>query len=151
MEPEVNLETGNIREFDELRILKDDGFRAVIVVTMSVPGRVADEVSPLDGVYFIADRDYEFLGGTFRYNQVGGSGSTMDIVKAASGTAASGGTSLLNATISLVGSVNTNNTLVAKPDRLDRLVPKGTSIGFNLAGTISNFRTPTATLRLRAL
>lgn len=90
---------------------------------------------------FTADTDYQIVSATERHETLGTDGSavTVDVVKAASGTAMGSGTSLLATTFDLKATVNTtqSRSLAAGTLASDKILYEGQCLGLNFAGTMT--------------
>lgn len=101
-------------------------------------------------ILIIAPFDLKLISVQTRHRTASTSG-TMDVVKAASGTAISAGTSLLTATMSNAGAADTNVSGSLKTGIGDLHVPKGTALGLLFAGTLTNLVDLDVTVVLRQM
>lgn len=99
---------------------------------------------------FIAPFECKVVSITARHRVPSTSG-TMDLVKAADGTALSGGTSLLTATMSNAGTAATKVTGSLVTTIGGTTIPKDTALGFVFGGTLTNLADLDITLVLRQL
>jgi hypothetical protein len=103
-----------------------------------VEAHIPNTTDATNQVILIAPWDLKVVSIQARHRVASTSG-TLDLVKAASGTALSGGTSLLTATMSNAGAADTNVTGSLKNTTpTDLVVPKGSALGFVFAGTLTN-------------
>lgn len=102
-----------------------------------VKHHVPNATDATNQVALIAPYDLKIVSVQARHRTASTSG-TMDVVKAASGTALSAGTTLLTATMSNAGTADTNvsGSLVTTINGLN--VSKGSAIGLVFAGTLTN-------------
>lgn len=103
-----------------------------------------------DQVLLIAPFDLKVVSIQSRHKTASTSG-TMDLKKAASGTAIASGTSLLTATMSSAGAADTNVDGSLKNDIGDLDVPKGDALGFDFGGTLTGLVDLDITVTLRQL
>lgn len=101
-------------------------------------------------VVLIAPYDLKVVSIRARHRVASTSG-TMDLVKAASGTALSAGTSLLSATMSNAGAADTNVAGSLKTGIAETTVPKDSALGLVFAGTLTNLLDLDVTLIVRQL
>lgn len=122
--------------------LKSWGLDAPVVVNFIIP----ENAGAVDSAIFVADDFYEIVEARECHITAGTDGSavTLDILKAASGTAFGSGTTMLSSTFNLK---STAATPVAKSDilggltatRADRRVQRGDTIYVNFAGTLTAY------------
>lgn len=84
-------------------------------------------------------------------HRIASTSGTMDLVKAASGTALSAGTSLLTTPMSNAGTADANVSGSLKTGIADLIVPKGSSLGLVFAGTQTNLADSDITIVVRQL
>ena len=100
-------------------------------------------------VLLIAPFDMKLVSVSSRHRVASTSG-TLDIVKAASATALSAGTSLLDSTMSLSGTADTTvNADLKDGDVGETIIPKGSALGLVFAGTLTNLADLDITFRIR--
>lgn len=127
-----------------------------IVLTFSAGPNAALLTLPDVGI-FTADADCEIVYAAERHETLGTDGGavTADIVKAASGTAMAGGTSLLAAasTFNLKAAINTTQARTRSAGTLaaDRLILAGQCVGINFAGVMTALSGVNITVILRRL
>src|SRR3990167_9605034 len=99
------------KDTDELRILKRNGFRGVILpIVYTISGTTLAQTSiNYTAPFFYADRNYEVLEFRERHEVAGTDGSAVTIMlnKVPDGTAPASGTNILTATLSLKATANT--------------------------------------------
>ena len=116
------------------------GMHAPVVLTFAFP----ENASVVDSVLFVADDDYEVVDVAESHITKGSDGGavTLDLKKAASGTAVTSGTSVLASTFDLKSD---NNTPVRKTvanggvhqTKLTRTITKGQQLGVDFTGTVT--------------
>lgn len=115
-------------------------WQAPLVLTFSAGPNAALLTLPNVGMW-IADADAEIVFAAEIHETLGTNGSavTLDIVKAADGTALSGGTSLLASTFNLKATINTTQqrSLSAGTLATDRIIYAGQHLGLNFSGTFT--------------
>lgn len=115
-------------------------FKAPVRLTFSAGPNAALLTAPNVGL-FTADGDYEIVYAAERHETLGTDGSavTVDVVKAASGTAMSGGTSLLASTFNLKATINTTQERKVSAGTLasDRVLRAGQCLGLKFSGTMT--------------
>ena len=99
-------------------------------------------------VVLIASFDFELISVQARHRTASTSG-TMDVVRVASGTAVSAGTSLLTATMSNAGTADTNVNGSLSTSIGGKVVSKGQALGLIFAGTLTNLVDLDITFTLR--
>lgn len=115
-----------------------------LVINVNVP----NATDAVNQVACIAPFNCKLVAVQARHKTASTSG-TMDVVKAASGTAVSAGTTLLTATMSNAGTADTNvNGSVLATIGGSRIL-KGTAIGLKFAGTLTNLVNLDITIILR--
>lgn len=98
----------------------------------------------------VAPFDLQLVAVTTRHRVASTSG-TMDLKKTASGTALSGGTSVLSATMSNAGAADTNLAGSLATGIGNTTVPKGQALGLVFGGTLTNLVDLDVTIQLRQL
>ena len=101
-------------------------------------------------IVFVAPFDCELDSVQSRHRTASTSG-TMDVVRAASGTAVSAGTSLLTATMSLSGTADTNVSGSLSSSIGGKTITKGQALGLVFGGTLTNLVDLDVTVLLRQL
>jgi hypothetical protein len=140
--------------FNELRIVKNDGFFGVTLPVMFVvQGAAAATALNYTAPFFIAQRDYYVISVTERHEVAGSHGDpvTMMLKKVASGTAPASGTDMLTAGLSLKSTANTNQngSLVITAGGLT--IPRGYALSFVTSGTLTAVQGVTASVILKAV
>lgn len=137
-------------------IAKAVAWQAPIVLTATFPTNASILTTPNVGL-FTADADCEILSVTERHETLGTDGSavTLDVVKAASGTAMASGTSMLASTINLKATVNTTQSRSLSAGTLAaydaRQLPAGQCVGLKFSGTLTAVTGVSVTVILRRL
>lgn len=101
-------------------------------------------------LFLIAPFDMKVVSITARHRVASTSG-TMDLVKAADGTALSGGTSLLTATMSNAGTAATKVTGSLVTTINGTVIPKDSALGLVFGGTLTNLLDLDVTVYARQL
>jgi hypothetical protein len=129
-------------------------WKAPIVLNFSAGPNAALLTLPDVGL-FTADADCEILFAAERHETLGTDAGavTADIVKANSGTAMSGGTSLLASTFNLKAAINTTQERKRSAGTLatDRVILAGQCVGINFAGVMTALTGVCITVVLRRL
>jgi len=141
---------------EETRILKDDGLKTTVTFQIFVPGSLAAEDAAYFGAYFIADRDYEFIGATFRFSGGAAGTATFQVVKNPSGSnfiGPSAGTSLMTNSFQVLTGPEVHQFATPNPDRKDNLIKKDEAVALRKdpAKTVVGLEGVCCTVRLRAL
>ena len=132
--------------------IRDIGLDAPVYVCFIIP----ENAGAVDSALFVSDGYYELLEAREVHTTAGSDGSavTLDLVKAASGTAFGSGTSMLASTFNLkstaatpVSKTITNGGVVQT--RSSRLVQPGDTIYANFAGTLTAYVGGALTLVLK--
>lgn len=102
-----------------------------------IEAHIPNATDATNQLLMIAPWDMEIVAVQARHRVASISG-TMDVVKSASGTTVTAGTSLLSATMSNAGTADTNVTGSLSTAIGGKVVPKGSAIGLLFAGTLTN-------------
>ena len=98
------------KDTDELRILKRNGFRGVLIpVIYTIPGTSAQTAANFTAPFFFADRNYQVLEFWERHEVAGGDAGAVTIMlkKVPDTIAPASGTDILTATMDLKAGANT--------------------------------------------
>ena len=101
-----------------------------------VVGQRVDAATATSGNYFVAPEGLTLIAAYETHDHIGGSGNTLGVYTAASGTAMSSGTALLASNFDLNGvaaATVKQGTLTATVG--DRSIPAGNQVGWKMAGT----------------
>jgi hypothetical protein len=115
-----------------------------LVVTQTIP----NATDAVNLIVLIAPFNCKLVAVRARHKTASTSG-TMDVVKAASGTAVASGTTLLTATMSNAGTADTNVDGSVLATIGGSRILKGTAIGLKFAGTLTNLVNLDITIILR--
>lgn len=139
-------------DLDELRIIKDHGFRTVITVSTKIPGTSGATAANYTAPFFIAKRSYVLISVTERHETLGTDGSavTLMITKTPDGTAPASGTDMLSAGINLRATINTNQSGSLNATLSNIQLVRGDSVTLVTTGTLTAVAGVTVTLELRA-
>lgn len=102
-----------------------------------VQAHIPNATDATNQIPFIAPYDVKVVSVRTRHRVASTSG-TMDVVKAADGTAVSGGTSVLTTPMLNSGTANTNVLGSLLTTIGGTTIPKGSSLGLVFAGTLTN-------------
>lgn len=139
------------RDFDELRILKREGFFGSIPPVMAIlRGTTPQSSANFSTPFFTADRTYEVLGANERH-EVAATDGSVDIVKVASGVAPSSGTTVLASALPLTGTANTNQTAIVSAVDGNKILNKDESLALNATGLLTSLQGETIAVFLKAI
>lgn len=138
-----------IEEFEEIRVIKEDGFRGITKPVMVVlRGTDPQSTAQFNHVAFTADRDYEYVRIRERHGNAASDGS-VDVQTLANGAGAGSGTSILKSEIDMTTSSDTLQEADIDDDK--RLLLKDESVYIEAHGTLSSLQNVAIDILLRAL
>lgn len=155
IQPDIN-DPAEIRDFREIRILKQDGWHGVTLPVIHVlPGALPQTAANWTAPFFIANRAYQVLSLTTRWETKAGAAATFQLRKVATGTAPASGIALLTTAIDLTQNANINYSGVMvstyTSNVLDPVLILGDSLCLTVTGTIAAVVGVTVQVNLKAI
>ncbi len=139
------------RDFQELRILKRNGFFGTIPpVILRIAGADAQSSAMFSTPFFVADRDYEVVEVKERH-EVAATDGSLDILKVPDGTAPTSGTSVLASALALTGTANTLQSGVVATSDGARTLKEGDTLAGRATGLLTSLVGETVYIQLRAI
>lgn len=137
---------------DELEITKYAGFKGVIPPVMAIIlGTQAQSSANFTTAFFTAvDKDYRVLQ-VKEQHDVAASDGSVDVVKTASGVAATSGTSVLSAKLPLTSTANTPQKATLSATLSNTVIKSGESLRLNATGLLSSLQGVSVVAILQAL
>lgn len=136
----------------EIRVLKNEGFRGITLPIMHVLHGTAAAVSAnYLTPFFIANRPYQVVSVTVRYEVASSAAETFNLVKVPSGTAPASGTDLLTTEIALNGTANTNISGAISTVTGVAILSTGDALALETSGTPTDCSGLTLSVLLKAI
>lgn len=142
------------KDTDELRILKRNGFRGVLIpVVYTIPGTQAQTAANFTAPFFYADRNYEVVEFRERHEVAGGDAGAVTIMlnKVPDGTAPASGTNVLTTTLSLKTTANTWQSGIITSTLPNFVLSSGNALSVITSGTLTSLQGVTVAVILKAL
>lgn len=119
----------DFRDVANIRVLRRNGFFGITLPVMYVlPGITPQTSANYTAPFFRANRTYQVVEASLRFEHEETNLGTVDILKVASGTAPASGTSILTAPISVAGTVNTDTPGTISDVPGVAIIPAGTCL-----------------------
>lgn len=119
----------DFRDVANIRVLRRNGFFGITLPVMYVlPGDSATTSKNWTTPFFRANRTYQIVEVSVRFEHEDTNVGTLDLYKVASGTAPASGTSVLTAPISVAGAVNTDTPGTVSTVPGVAIIPAGTCL-----------------------
>jgi hypothetical protein len=143
----------NALDLEELRILKKDGLKATISITVRIPGSDAAVAANYTTPFFIAKRTYEVISVTERHEGAGTDTAPVTVMlkKVPSGTTPASGTDVLTAGIDLKATINTNQEGTITSIIANKRLTNGDALSLVTTGTLTAVSGVTETIELKPL
>ena len=149
--PTEGQDSNRLSEVDEIRILKRRGYFGHVIPVMSViRGADATSSANFSTPFFRADRFYEVVEVSERHETAATDGA-VNLRKVPSGTAPASGTAVLDSTISLAATANTDQAGTLASDLNSRRLSPGDSLSLEATGLLTSCAGVTVSVMLKSI